>query len=67
VIVFSHCDRNGAGSTAIPASIRLRSLSSTENISPVKAQSSSIAACARAWLSSVPSPRRTIHSEEWRT
>src|SRR3954468_23303249 len=67
VIVFSHCACNGAGSTAMPASIRPRSLSSTSNISPVNAQSSSIAACARAWLSSVPSPRRTIHSEVWRT
>ena len=47
-----------AGSIAMPASIRPRSLSSTANISPVKAQRSSIAACARrvAFLGAVAEP-----------
>src|SRR5665213_4571965 len=67
VMVLSHDARKSAGSITMPRSIRPRSLSSTANISPVKAQRSSIATCARRWLSSVPSPSRTIHSHECRT
>src|SRR5437763_10505905 len=62
--VSSQGARKLAESMAMPASTSARSLSSSQNISPVKAQRSSIALCARAWLSSVPSPSRTIHSEE---
>ena len=50
--------RKLAGSMAMPASISARSPSSTANISPVKAQRSSIAACARrvALLGAVAEP-----------